>query len=160
MTSPCIYEIISTATTDGDPLCLYVGSSMIPAQRFRKHRYLALHGSQPLYRLLREVGEWEIRVIEELPEGTDRREVRQREEEARVRLTPVPNVRAAFTELRGPAYASWYRQARPRDYFNASLRRWRAANPDRVMAHREAARLKRLERNAVEVMTAMQSADQ
>ena len=159
MTSPCIYEIISTATTDGDPLCLYVGSSMIPAQRFRKHRYLALHGSQPLYRLLREVGNWEIRVIEEFP-GIERRQLREKEEQARVRLRPLTNVRAAFTDLQGPAYASWYRQKRPREYFNASLRRWRAANPDRVMAHREAARLKRLERNAVEVMTAMQSADQ
>ena len=132
---------------------------MIPAQRFRKHRYLALHGSQPLYRLLREVGEWEIRVIEEFP-GIERRQLREKEEQARVRLRPVTNVRAAFTDLQGPAYASWYRQKRPREYFNASLRRWRAANPDRVMAHREAARLKRLERNAVQVLTAIQSADQ
>ena len=158
--NPCTYQIVSNASTDGQPVCLYVGSTTNPAQRFRRHRWAVQRSPAQLYCTMREVGSWTIEVIQEYP-GISPQDLRRHEEEERRRLEPQSNIRAAYTELKGAAYGRFYRQSRPREYFNGSLRRWRDANPERVRQHRQNERQRQMERDdAVRVLTAMQSADQ
>ena len=160
--NPVVYQIskISDNTT------LYVGSTINLRKREIRHAYCTRNVDSyktVLYTEIAALGGWgnvEIRIIQEYP-GVSRTELYRHEMSWQSTLKPRFNINKAYTPLKGALYHRQYRSEKPREYFNNTLKEWRAKNPEKV----HAARVRELEkrrslRRAADILSSIISNDE